>query len=193
MSNDSDLEDSFNNDVSFDTFEKWGHDDPSAVHELLKALDEDLTGDSWDCEAHRVTFGYVVPSSREVTCDLTEVRFRVSEGTAAPCLYVEFTNQEGATSLHRRWVHPDLAEKGPQAVWEAFAGALHKEARSALFELYDVIHALAAAKNTDALKHEWPSHFHDFKGRAVGWDRTDRGSIENFLEVLQDRYGPEDD
>lgn len=185
-------DDQYDNDVSFDVFEEWGHDHPFKSHELVNDLMEHLTGDSWDCTPHHVTLGCDVINSREIECDLTGVSFTVPQGKAAPCLNVEFTDSGGCKSVHRWWVHPDLVEQGPQAVWEVFAGALREEAENALFEVYDVVHALIAATRTERLKHEWPSHFHSWDGEPVGWDRAGRGSVDNALEVLQDRYGPED-
>ena len=185
-------DDQHNNDVSFDTFEEWGHDDPSEAHDLLNDLKKHLTDSRWECTPHHVTIGYTVPASREIECDLTDVSFTVAEGKAAPCLFVEFTDSQGATTATRWWVHPDLVEQGPQAVWKAFAGALREEAENALFEMYDVVHALVAATRTERLKHEWPSHFHSYDGEPRGWDRADRGTVDDALETLQDRYGPED-
>jgi len=191
MSNDSEREDFLNNDVSFDVFEEWGHDHPFESHKLVNDLMERLTGDSWNCTPHRVTLGYDVVNSREIECGLTGVSFTVPQGKAAPHLNVEFTDSGGCRSVHRWWVHPDLVAQGPQAVWEAFAAALREEAENALFEVYDVVHALVAATRTERLKHEWPAHFHSYDGEPLGWDRADRGSVDNALEVLQDRYGPE--
>ena len=181
------------NDVSFDTFEEWGHDYPLKSHDVLNDLMERLTGDPWDCTPHHVILACHVTNKRKIECDLTEVSFTVPQGKAAPCLRVEFTDSKGGKGAHRWWVHPDLVAQGPQAVWEAFALALREEAHDALLEVYDVVHALIAATKTERLKHKWPTHFHNFEEEPVGWQRADRGSVEESLETLQDWYGPEDD
>ena len=185
-------DDQYDNDVSFDVFEEWGHDYPLKSHDLLNDLMERLTGDPWDCTPHHVILACHLTNKREIKCDLTEVSFAVPQGKAAPCLKVEFTDSKGGKGAHRWWVHPDLAAQGPQAVWEAFALTLREEAHDALLEVYDVVHALIAATKTERLKHKWPTHFHNFEGEPVGWERADRGSVQKSLEVLQDRYGPED-